>query len=241
MIPLNLPSRFRPLISLLILFVALSLVRAAAAQCPMSTVSAHAWPEVVDRTSSAPSDTVARAVASTDPQNPTCTASAAASYNLVLGTVSAYASAARCAGQAAASTHDVFTLIGPPSNGPFTFAARGSFNLQGYCSIGGYPGSASVSIGGVRAAVGCDGPWQGPLYIDYGITCSPGDTFDLEMGATAYSSTPLPFQSIGSATMTLSFPDLPAGYAVVSCQGFTTGQPVPASVTSWGHLKLVYR
>ena len=32
-----------------------------------------------------------------------------------------------------------------------------------------------------------------------------------------------------------------AGFSVVSCQGFTTSQPVPVRQTTWGALKAIYR
>jgi len=53
-----------------------------------------------------------------------------------------------------------------------------------------------------------------------------------------------PMSGTGGGVATIngvvSFTELPAGYSIVSCQGYGS-QPVPALPTSWGRLKKAYR
>ncbi len=63
-----------------------------------------------------------------------------------------------------------------------------------------------------------------------------GEPFRLTLGAGSRS-----LEGTSSASVTLSFTDLPAGALVSSCKGFFSGPPVPTRPTSWGKLKLRYR
>ena len=63
-----------------------------------------------------------------------------------------------------------------------------------------------------------------------------GEQFRLTMGARTRS-----LEGTGRAVVTLSFADLPPGAIVSSCQGYSSGPPVPTSPVSWGRLKLRYR
>jgi hypothetical protein len=63
----------------------------------------------------------------------------------------------------------------------------------------------------------------------------PGESFPIQYVLTSNSS-----GGVGTIRGEFSFANLPAGYTIVSCQGYV-GQAVATVPTSWGRLKLVYR
>lgn len=231
------------------LLLAVALVHAASAQgqtpCPTNSLSAHVDPVApIDLSSSAPRDSARNSYEDCpDPNFPCTTCIASASYDLSLGVLHADAFIlGGCSSYASVTTHDVFTLSGPPSPTPISFVARGSFGLSGSCL---YPGDGAMGVtlhgtGGTSAGamVFCGEPYSGPPSLDVVISCLPGATFDIDMGAWANAGVG---PSSVSAGLSLGFPDLPAGYSVISCQGFMAGQVVPARTTSWGSLKSMYR
>ena len=79
----------------------------------------------------------------------------------------------------------------------------------------------------------------GPPTVGITITANPGSSFDLYMDGRVSGG----YLQTGVAAMNawLNFPDIPPGYLLTSCQGFTADIPVPVRATSWGRLKTVYR
>jgi len=63
----------------------------------------------------------------------------------------------------------------------------------------------------------------------------PGEHFTLSMYVFVYA-----LLSRGTASCTLAFSQLPAGYTLKSCQGYA-GTPVATRSTTWGRLKASYR
>jgi hypothetical protein len=148
-------------------------------------------------------------------------------------------------GQASASTHDVFTLLGPAAAPPITFHAHAIVRTGIYCGYGDVAQAyASISDGAFEGA-GIAGSTDSCLVttdLPISISRASGSTFDiyLTVSATAGSGDIFAYGSDGSASLRLTFPDLPAGYSLVSCQGFGAGVTA-AKRSSWGALKARYR
>ena len=103
---------------------------------------------------------------------------------------------------------------------------------------------ASISHGAFEGA-GIAGSTDSCLVttdLPISISRASGSTFDiyLTVSATAGSGDIFAYGSDGSASLRLTFPDLPAGYSLVSCQGFGAGVTA-AKRSSWGALKARYR
>jgi hypothetical protein len=207
----------------LMLFL-LSTQSAAAADCPTNTMYAMGHAQV----SSSYADSYSQSFTCTADGHPVF-ASGTASYNLVTGRFAAVAQGGSgCGASSGLSTHDVFTLTGPPS-GSLSFRAQLDVEYHG----GNFPSSASIQGGNTTASTG---PTPGPFTsIWITIVRSPGASFDLYIGAVTGGT------GFGTLTAALSFPDLPQGYMVQSCQGFVAGTPVPTRGTQWGRLKALYR
>lgn len=216
------------------------LVRTASADCPTNTMVINPdSPTGQTITSSAPQDLEGNYVDS-------C-AEAIGRYDLVAGEVYAYAYGWLCGGASAVYTHDVFTLLGPSSSPPITLVARAHASVtldQEVC--GGYAdvmvaireGASNSASSEEATPVDCG---ETVVDLDVNITRAPGETFDLYLTAQARADLAAGIPGEGVAFMTLSFPGLPAGFSVVSCQGFSAGQPVAAQPTTWGTLKAIYR
>lgn len=156
-------------------------------------------------------------------------------YDLAHGTISAVGSTEpECCGYGTGSTHDVFTLVGPAGPALVSFTAH----LHVVASLAG-SGTASATLreGASNAAGYNDPPGPDDATISITIARHVGETFDLYLD---YSATACG-DGEASLTGTLSFPDLPPGYAVSSCQGFLSDPSVPAAPTSWGQLRARYR
>ena len=214
----------------LVLLMGPALPRAAAADCPTNSISALGTHQI----SSNPSGSVS--------QNYTCTAdgfpvriSGSASYNLPMGHVTFSGSGGiGCSGSGQVATRDVFTLSGPASGSPLSLRAELGVNASGY----GYAGG-SVTLREGASNTSPSSPFPGSSTIGITIQVSPGSSFDLYIEGGAGGG----FSGQGTAAVDawLGFPDLPPGYLLTSCQGFTAGIPVPVRATSWGQLKNIYR
>lgn len=158
------------------------------------------------------------------------------------------------------AAHDSFTVLGPEGAGAITFTAR--LTVRSHCA-GAYSytcfdlqpcwfpdGHASAGIReGESNAMSIEHTQTGGYedILDVSITRARGDAFELTLSALALASGIMDHQvDMSSAryadvTATLSFPDLPSGWSVVSCQGYQAGEIVPVSRTTWGRIKTAYR
>src|SRR5262249_33847807 len=138
-----------------------------------------------------------------------------------------------------AYVHDVYTLIGPDAGTPVSFHAAAHVSIFN-CGLA--TSYAMIQSSGSNTASYLVQYCFSSVQKDLSIPLSrlPGATFDLWMEAAATTGDAHGGGTAGSS-MTLSFPDLPPGYVIVSCQGYTTGLATPARAISWGHLKSIYR
>jgi hypothetical protein len=158
------------------------------------------------------------------------TASGTAAYDLANGRFGVVAQGgAGCGASAALQTHDVFALIGPAFGSPLSFRAQLVVELHG----ANLPSSATIREGDSNTSRGSKPAPFDTVWVT--ITRSPGNSFDLYVGASTGGT------GFGTLSASLSFPDLPPGYGVQSCQGFFAGTPVQARVTNWGRLRARYR
>jgi hypothetical protein len=127
--------------------------------------------------------------------------------------------------------------------------------------------TASLSVDGSVSTTGCGGSGCGGVFVDSLYSGVLADTRshaigvfngsvpfhdDLTLPVTIVAGTPVViqmrfegFRSPGGShasqgTGVLRFSGVPAGAAVISCQGYASG-PTPTERASWGRLKLVYR
>jgi len=228
--------------------LAVAAARAAQAACPDNTITALSGYGGPSHTTSAPRDSISQNATGTICDYYYCYSYYAygeAVYNLVEGTVRVHAYANSYAvGQANASTSDVFTLLGPPSDPPITFHARVHVDFPGDCSYGPEGGAdASIREGASNSATASNTTCQhAATDIEISITRSAGSTFDLSLTANASGGSGDGYYGgNGNVSLSLSFPDLPKGYSVVSCQGFAAGKVTAARPLSWGELKTRYR
>ena len=80
-----------------------------------------------------------------------------------------------------------------------------------------------------------------PVDLNIVVTRAAGQTFDLYLNLRATGGGSGGAPGTGDVAALLVFPDLPPGFGVRSCQGFSTGLAVPTARSSWGSLKLSYR
>jgi len=135
-----------------------------------------------------------------------------ASYDLAAGTASV-----------AVDAH-----IGPTSSGPISFTAQLAAQLDIHSGASFREGDSNTGS--------TTGPWPGLRLIQVIVTTSADSPFVLHTNLLAFTSI-----SGGFGYTQLSFPDLPPGYSIVSCQGFAAGAVVPARTHTWGRLKTLYR
>ncbi len=234
----------------MVFLLALAAVESASAECPVDTVTAHSsFSGTVTHTTSMPTDGVSRF-----DSGRYCTdycyswyVDSDAKYDLVAGTMYADVVASGAGdGEAIASTHDVFTLLGPAAAPPVTFHAHVSAGAAILCG-GGFDAQADASIregaSSSASVVGSRDACLGPTDLAVSIARAAGTTFDLYLTVHAKAGSNSIFGPGGDAhaSLSLSFPDLPVGYSVVSCQGFAAGQVTAAKRSSWGALKTLYR
>lgn len=234
------------------LILALATSDAAPGQCPTTTITAQSNYGPNTLTTTAPRETLSTVSSGGGCSDWGCTSwgiDAFATYDLVAGTMQDYVYAyGVIVGDASVAAHDVFTLIGPSPGPPIVFHAHAHGFVASGC-VYGPTGSADASIRegasniASASAQGFQNCQGGQSYdIGVAITLAPGSTFDLYLTIDAHASGSF-FGPAGDghANLSLSFPDLPAGYYVVSCQGFSSGQVTPTRRTSWGQLKALYR
>lgn len=216
---------------LLAAVLAIGLAGAARAQCPTNLiVVVHDQPNTVVLHSSAPRDSLSGTATG---------AYGYGHYDLVAGEADAdgISYAPPSVGYASVQTSDVYTLIGPPLAPPITFTAQGHLAVDYVCPGGYAYGAIQEGASNLASAswnLECS---QHVVDLRIAITRAVGTTFGLSLLLNAQG------HNGGRATMSesLSFPDLPPGYAITSCQGFSTVRAVPVRSRSWGTLKTHYR
>lgn len=158
------------------------------------------------------------------------------------------------------STHDVYVIVGPAGGGPIAFTAqlRLAVDCRGEMLIDPDGMATYVRAGCLTALIGDEASGRVEQYstcrntngiadLLVPMTRAVGEPFALRMQVNA-EGTPQPdnardvsYSRYASAVGYLAFPDLPAGYRVSSCQGYSGNVVVPAARTSWGQLKTHYR
>ena len=162
-----------------------------------------------------------------------------ARYNVPAGTLSA---SVHGSGDFGASTSslvvDDFTVVGLPNGTPVALTVHFAGGLNG----GGYADAYTV----VTATVGI----VGGDFVDRRVPNEDPGNFDLSLSVAAIAGQPtrLRFKidaychaSSGGGGGSFTFAGLPPGAGIVSCQGYVAGVVVPASGTTWGRLKTLYR
>jgi hypothetical protein len=211
------------------------------AQCPQNSIQLSAF----DTGALVTSTGAARDTSASSTQG----SAAAGSYDLLAGFLTSYAS-----GNASAdvSTHDVFTVSGPPVGTPITILAhvrvRGGIHTQAedFISRSARFGitiregtSNSKSYG--RFVSSRVPPYE--LGIDSTLTISilttVGSSFDLHLNLTGQGTHggTSNFRTGGLGAQ-LSFSGLPSGVSLASCQGFRIEQPIPVLPATWSSIKV---
>src|SRR5262245_4557543 len=154
----------------------------ARAECPASTITAKSnFSPTVTHTTSAPRDAASRHDEGTSCPDYCYSwgVDVHAQYDLVAGNMSAeaYGSGAGV-GEGSASTHDVFTLLGPSAAPPIPFHARAHVGVASGCGYGpDAEADASIREGASNSAsVTASGHFQnctGPL-PDIGVSITRG-------------------------------------------------------------------
>ena len=161
-----------------------------------------------------------------------------------------------------ARAHDTYSVLGPSGAAATTFTVRWrivSRDTGGFAYIG-MNGPTMMPPGHVHAVLreganaaeiwrGTDGSYSGSYddALELTITRAPGEAFDLAflLAAIADGQADLSDDRGSNRTAvadaTLSFPDLPEGWSIVSCQGFQAGQIVPTRHSTWGRVKTAHR
>lgn len=221
---------------LLILGLAGSVPRLAICACPSNTITAGET-----HTSDASRDSLSFDYSRCESEPSFCYGFSGTSvYDLVSGSAHVIASGDQAAGTASCMTHDIFTLTGPSGAPPITFIVR----LHAHIYADNQPSHGTVSL--CEGATNCDSVSNNSPFssldrdLEFVVTRSASQTLDLYMRLSAvggdYGSSGFAY-----AGAQISFPNLPSGFAVTSCQGFVSSQTVPTQRASWGRLKSMYR
>jgi hypothetical protein len=160
-----------------------------------------------------------------------------ATYDLVTGRISVgFAVYYACGAAADVAAHDRFTLAGPSSSGPVSFVA--SLRVVGQVSEATIRGSLGEGASPpVVAEITAAGYSTFDRTVTLKLTHRVGEPFELAYLADGYGAS---CYASGGLTGTLTFPGLPSGYGLTSCQGFSTGV-VPTRPLTWGQMKIRYR
>jgi len=175
-----------------------------------------------------------------------------ASYNLVTGTfsLSGGGGGGEQSGGASLGVSDIYQIVGPASAIPIPFqvivhlTGHLSATFQTYPYIGTVcdnVGTQYTLTSGPTSATYGEGSYSAActsVEVDHDVSIAlqkvPGETFTVANGLSMSGS------SSGNVSGTIVFAGLPPGYAVTSCQGYSS-PPTPVTTTSWGSLKASYR
>lgn len=197
--------------------------------------------------------------------SPPTTATQRGAYDLIRGRIEAVAYGTSATNmymlqaETRVATHDDYQLIGPEGGAPLDFTAR--LRLDIVCAGDTFSSRGTgyyIPAGLVTADFGEEGAGQpaslwirenfrGARELSIVMHRSVGESFSLRTAVVAEgtagpdNSTDEGFPRYAEVIGELSFPDLPAGYAIVSCQGYASDAPVRARNATWGRLKTLYR
>jgi hypothetical protein len=175
------------------------------------------------------------------------------SLNLILGTAQLTGSGGggEQSGACWLNATDLYQIVGPASADPIPFEVRAQLTGSVTASLNTYPFIGQV----------CDGVSvqfhlsSGAAFVEFTEANSfqpcAGKTIDadlaLPLAKLPGESFPVQYHlqsnnhgGVGTIRGEVAFANLPAGYSIVSCQGYV-GQPVASLPTSWGRLKQAYR
>jgi len=158
------------------------------------------------------------------------------------------------AGSSSAECTDQYAVVGP-AGGPMAFNVIFSISVAGTSGQANNSNNTGCSLASMSGLVQLDPQLHGPTTqfsanasacqpnstshdIIIPLTKSPGETFELRLGVSV-SASELP--STASSTGQLQFTGLPAGYSIISCQGYSSDAATPTRDASWGRLKIRYR
>jgi hypothetical protein len=175
------------------------------------------------------------------------------SLNLILGTAQLIGSGGggEQSGACWLNASDLYQIAGPASVDPIPFEVRVRLTGGVTASLNTYPfigqvcdgvsvqfhlssGAAFVEFNEANSSQPCAGK---TIASDLALPLAklPGESFPLQYHLQSNNH-----GGEGTIRGEVSFANLPAGYTIVSCQGYV-GQPVANLPTSWGRLKQAYR
>jgi len=174
-----------------------------------------------------------------------CGSGWSASYDLSTGNWSCSSGALGPTGASCAtSTHDIFHVTGPTSDTALDFTAILQGSISGSYNTGN--GGAAYMDEGPDAfahgnGVSCGSRCGQPVLLNIQLRHSVGEPFEISTYVGASAEGFCYGDGGANVSASLAFQGLPSGYAVVSCQGFTSSPVVPVRARSWGSLKITYR
>jgi hypothetical protein len=167
-------------------------------------------------------------------------ASAGAAYNLVTAHLAVEAPVR--GDDAALTAKDIYTIQGPASVSPiacgvrFAIVAHGTWAGTVYAQIRSATAVQDVTLGNFQGG----GSTQ-PATLSLSEAHPVGEPFLLVLSLHAHCPTATFFGDTQNASGTGDlFFDVPPGYLVTSCQGYSS-LPTAARPRSWGELKTLYR
>ena len=164
--------------------------------------------------------------------------SASVAYDLVQGTLAAYAVFVPVSGEA----QDDYTVTSVPPGSGLTFRARLDVQASACASSYSYGRTTARLAEGSNEDRVTVSPYEGCYSVndtlEITLTHFAGEPFrlTLEVGFSLIEGT-----ASGSVQGRLSFLDLPPGAVITSCQGFRQEIATPARTHTWGQLKAQYR
>jgi len=145
-----------------------------------------------------------------------------------------------------AQSQDQYWIVGPESPDPIPFTAQLALTGGGNCGATGavsftvqaQTSSASLSV--VPApGPSCAATPPLPPSLVVPVSALVGSPFSVQVGVSVQVRNAAGGRSFLTAQLT--FTGLPAGYTVVSCNGFGRSGSTPVPAMSWGKLKYMYR
>lgn len=132
------------------------------------------------------------------------------------------------------AVEDEYWLVGPPSASPIQFAAR--LDFKGSCDSANH-GPCGMETGNFAtwSEFTAVNPGPGVNYTFLPVERLPGESFRVRTWM-AVSSPGIPSADLRAR---LEFVDVPAGWTVASCQGYSV--PTPTAWSTWGEVKARYR
>jgi len=131
------------------------------------------------------------------------------------------------------ATEDEYWIAGPASSSPISCNARLHSKITTQSGIDGH--MTFGEIGGIEHFGGIGGGGSLEEYLYVPLHRLPGESFRIHAGISI-SSPGIPSADIRAR---LEFVDVPAGWTIASCQGYSL--PTPTASSTWGQMKARYR